>query len=251
MVLQRRVATNAVMAWALAASFAESGERPLATAPAHREGEAALAAFLARPDEPVTQYRARRRMEVVAMGERAWLEIQAELDPARGFRWSVEAEGGSRMLREKSLLRLLRAEAETHASALASRSALTSETYALEPEGRDPDGLVRLRAHPRRRESALVDGVFVVTPDTADLVRIEGGLARAPSFWIKHVDVSRHYARVRGHRVVVRMESVAQIRFLGPSHLLVTFDYEMIEGQPIPPSSVLAAVVSAGPVVGP
>jgi hypothetical protein len=249
-VLQHRVA-SVVMVCALAAALAAGGERESVSRPVDREGHAALAAFLARPDEPVTQYRARRRMEVVAMGERAWLEIQAELDPAQGFQWRVESEGGSRVLREKSLLRLLRAEAETHASALPSRSALTSENYALEPEGREPDGLVRIRARPRRRETALVDGVFVVTPDTADLVRVEGDLARAPSFWIKHVDVSRHYARVRGHRVVVRMESVAQIRFLGPSHLVVTFDYEMIDGEPIPPMSVLAAVLPAAPAVSP
>ena len=41
----------------------------------------------------------------------------------------------------------------------------------LSPGGREPDGLVRLRARPRRRESCLVDGFFVVTADTADLVR--------------------------------------------------------------------------------
>jgi hypothetical protein len=250
-VLQHRVA-NAVVAWGLAASLAFGLEPPSTPrGPVDPDGEAALAAFLTRPDEPVTRYRARRRMEVSAMGERAWLEIQAELDAGRGFRWTVLSEGGSRMLREKSLLRLLRAEAETHASVLPSRSALTSENYALEPEGREPDGLVRLRARPRRRETALVDGVFVVTPGTADLVRVEGGLARAPSFWIKHVDVSRHYARVGGHRVVVRMESVAQIRLVGPSHLVVTYDYEMIDGQAIPPSSVLAAVVPATPPFGP
>ena len=251
MVVEHRVA-NVVVAWALAASLAEGIEpRSAPGAPVDPEGEAVLAAFLSRPDEPVTRYRARRRMEVAAMGERAWLEIQAELDPGHGFRWTVLSEGGSRTLREKSLLRLLRAEAEAHTSALPSRSALTSENYALEPEGRDPDGLVRLRARPRRRETALVDGVFAVAPDTADLVRVEGALARAPSFWVKHVEVYRHYARVRGHRVVVHMESVAQIRFVGRSHLVVTYDYEMIDGQPITPSSVLAAVVPATPPFGP
>jgi hypothetical protein len=250
-VVEHRVA-NVVLAWALAASLAEGLEPPSAPgAPVDPDGEAVLAAFLGRPDEPVSRYRARRRMEVVAMGEQAWLELQAELDPGRGFRWTVLSEGGSRMLREKSLLRLLRAEAEAHASALPSRSALTSENYLLEPEGRDPAGLVRLRARPRRREAALIDGFFTVAPDTADLVRVEGALARAPSFWVKHVEVSRHFARVRGHRVVVRMESVAQIRFVGPSHLVVTYDYEMIDGHAIPPYSVLAAVVPATPASGP
>jgi hypothetical protein len=232
-----------VTAWVLATVLVAESPGPSPAFPAHLDlaAEAALATFLARPDEPVHRYRARRRMEVAAMGERAWMEVEAELDPQWGFRWKVASEGGSRSLREKSLLRLLRAEAEGHAAARPARSALTAENYVLEAVGREPDGLVRLRARPRRRESCLVDGFFVVTPDTADLVRVEGGLARAPSFWVKHVDVSRYYARVGGHRVVVRMESVAQIRLLGPSHLVVTFDYEMIDGREIPPSSVLAA----------
>jgi hypothetical protein len=241
------------MAWALATVLvAESpGLPPVFPAPVDLLAEAALARFLARPDEPVHRYRARRRMEVAAMGERAWMEVETELDPQRGFRWGVASEGGSRSLREKSLLRLLRAEAESHAAARPARSALTAENYVLEAGGREPDGLVRLRARPRRREGGLVDGFFVVTPDTADLVRVEGGLARAPSFWVKHVDLSRHYARVGGHRVVVRMESVAQIRLVGRSHLVVTFDYETIDGQEIPPSSVLAAVGSARSTVSP
>jgi hypothetical protein len=230
------------------------GAEPPPTAAVLDAGEATLARFLSRPDEPVTRYRARRHMEVEARGDRAWMDVRAELDPARGFQFTIEAAGGSRLLREKSLVSLLRAEAETHASGASSRSALTADNYLLEPGARDADGLVRLRARPLRREATLVDGVFVVTPESADLVRVEGALARSPSFWIKRVEVSRHYARVRGHRVVVRLESLAQVRLVGSSRLVVTFDYEMIDGQPIEPSTVLAAVAPSGcpaPVAGP
>jgi hypothetical protein len=207
-------------------------------------GEATLARFLARPDEPVERYHARRHMQVETRGDRAWMDVRTELDP-RGFRFTVEAQGGSRLLLEKSLVSLLRAEQEAHASGQASRSALTAENYQLRAAEPAADGLVRLRALPRRRESTLVDGLFIVTPDTADLLRVEGALARSPSFWAREVAVSRHYARVCGHRVVVRLESLARIRFLGPTRLVVTFDYESIDGQPVEPSTRLAAVAGA------
>jgi hypothetical protein len=80
---------------------------------------------------------------------------------------------------------------------------------------------------------------FVVTPDTAELVRAEGRLAAAPSFWISRVDVVRHYRRIQGHRVQVRLESVAHIRLLGEVRVVVDFDYEMVDGDELarhPPS---------------
>ncbi len=201
-----------------------------------------LARFLARPDEPVARYRARRRMEVRAAGHQARMTARVELDPALGFRFSVLSEGGSQALREKSLVRLLRAEAEAHASGLVSRSGLTAENYVIEALGPDAGGLVRLRARARRREAALFDGFFVVTPDAADLVRVEGRLAQGPSFWIPRVDVVRHFARIGGHRVVVRSDSVAHVRLLGESRLRVDYEYEMIDGQEIVPATAVAAL---------
>jgi len=226
--------------WALGTPFLRSRRVPRGP----RTGEpgaverGVLALFLTRPDEPVTRYRARRRMKAWAMGTHAWVDVAAEFEPETGFRWRVESEGGSRSLIERSLLRLLRSEEEAHASGLAPRSALTSENYALEPLGRDPDGLVRFRARPRRREAGLVDGTFLVTPDTADIVRVEGRLARSPSFWISSAEASRQYARIVGHRVVVRLDSTASLRLFGKSRIVVTYEYEMIDGDHIPPAAV-------------
>lgn len=223
------------------AAAAAAGEDGVAVVGGVADGAPVLARFLARPDEPVNRYRARRRMEVSSMGQRAWMIARVELDPALGFRFSPESEGGPKMLREKSLVRLLQAEAEAHASALASRSGLTAENYVIEALGAEAGGLVRLGAKARRREAALLDGFFVVTPDAADLVRVEGRLARGPSFWIPRVDVVRHFARISGHRVVVRSDSVAHVRLLGESLLRVDYEYEMIDGQELVPASAIVA----------
>ena len=64
-------------------------------------------------------------------------------------------------------------------------------------------------------------------------VRIEGRLAASPSFWTRRVDIVRRYGRVGGVRVPLGVESVAQVRIAGLSELTMTYQYEMVNGQPV------------------
>jgi hypothetical protein len=192
--------------------------------------KAVLGRFLARPDEPHRRLRALRRMRAAGLGKRAFMDVRVRLDPDRGLSFETLREGGSRFLRDHAFRGLLQQEQEVYASGTADRTAFTADNYALSPDGSEPCGLVRLRAVPRRRETALLDGLFLVTPDTADLVRAEGRLARPPSFWIPRVDVVRHYRRIHGQRLQVRLESVAVLRLFGEVRIVVDFDYEMVDG---------------------
>ena len=70
---------------------------------------------------------------------------------------------------------------------------------------------------------------------------MEGRLAKNPSFWTKRVEVVKHYRRIGGLRVPVRVESTAQMRLAGTSTLTMTYDYEMINGVTVPPSQAIAA----------
>jgi hypothetical protein len=70
-------------------------------------------------------------------------------------------------------------------------------------------------------------------PEDGELVRIEGRLARNPSFWVKHVDIVRSYARIGGAVLPVTLESRAQLRMLGPASLRMTYEYTEIDGQPV------------------
>jgi hypothetical protein len=139
----------------------------------------ALTRFLARPDEPITSYRAYRRMEVRGMGQRAWMNVRVDLDREHGFRWVIESEGGSSALRDKTLRRLLETEAEAHATGIAARSGLTQDNYQVEAAGRDPDGLVRLRAQARRRDSVLRLGHRQHQPDRPQRDAVRGAGRRA------------------------------------------------------------------------
>ncbi len=77
----------------------------------------------------------------------------------------------------------------------------------------------------------LVDGTLFLTPDGGELVKIEGRLAKNPSFWVKHVDIVRKYARIAGVVLPVSLETRAQLRMLGPATLRMTYDYTEIDGQ--------------------
>jgi len=236
---------SAALALATSAAGAESPiAGPAGGAASASSDDDVLRRFLARPDEPNRSFRVRRHLEVTsgALGKEAWMDVLVELDAAEGFRYAVTAAGGSEMLQEKILRKVLGVEQEVYASRTNERTALTGANYAFAPCGRTADGLVCLAASARRREVGLLNGRFLVSPDTADIVEVSGTMAKGPSFWIPRVDMVKRYARVGGHRVNVRVESVSHVRLLGESRFTMTSAYEQIEGDP-----VLPAVASAAP----
>jgi hypothetical protein len=188
--------------------------------------------FLSRADEPLTRYRALRRLE--ARNNRfnlhGWMDVWTELTPDGRFTYTIVREGGSEYIRNKVLRALLANEEKLFATTDASRAAVTTDNYELQGTEAAEPGLVRLLVKPKRREVSLVDGAAVVTEDDADLVRVEGRLAKNPSFWTKRVDVVRRYDRVGGVRVPTRLDTVAQVRLAGTSTLSMTFEYEMVNG---------------------
>jgi len=203
--------------------------------------EPVLHRFLARPDEPLVTYRGTRRLE--GSNERfnvsGWMEIAVELT-AEGFHYRVIDEGGSDLIRRRVFHSMLENEEQIFASGDATRSSFTSVNYELTLAAAGEPGLVKLFARPKRRDVTLIDGAVYVTDTDADLVRVEGQLAKSPSFWTRRVQVLKQYARVNGLRVPVRVESTAQIRFAGTSTMTMTYDYQMINGVSIPPSSTVA-----------
>jgi hypothetical protein len=59
-------------------------------------------------------------------------------------------------------------------------------------------------------------------------MRMEGSLAKPPSFWTRHVRIVREFRRFAGVRMPVRLEAVANIRFVGPSTFRAVYEYETV-----------------------
>ena len=200
--------------------------------------------FLAARDEPVTQYRAYRRMHSRSerFNQEAWLEAWTELD-RNGFRYTIVSEKGSDYVRNKVLKAVLKREQELVNGGDCSRSEITADNYHFSA-GPGSDGERQVILKPKRKDVLLVDGRMILSQDGTDLLRVEGRLSKNPSFWTSLVNVIRHYARLDGIRVPVSTESVAKVKLAGLSKLEVHYEYETINGRPVSAAAAASQVAA-------
>ena len=190
--------------------------------------------FLAQ-DGPQPAYRATRHLEAENGSRKGWLEAITEYSPETGFRYEVTSEGGSGYIRSKVLKALLDGELAVIAQGEAARSSLDSSNYKFQPNGIDRDGLANVLLSPRRKERVLVSGMMALDTTDGALVRLQGRLAKSPSFWVKNVDIVRTYQRIGGTVLPVALESKAQVRFAGDATLRMTYVYSEIDGRTLEP----------------
>jgi hypothetical protein len=162
----------------------------------------------------------------------AWMDVRTEADGA-GFRFEILAEGGSPYIRAKVFRTALETEQKIWASGDPDRSGFTLDNYTFEDKGSEAGGLAWLGVTPRRRDMLLVEGSIFLRPEDGELVRIEGSLAKPPSFWTKNVQIVRHYERIAGIRLPVWMQSTAAVRIAGLSTFTATYQYETVNGIPV------------------
>ena len=84
---------------------------------------------------------------------------------------------------------------------------------------------MRVTVKPKREDELLINGVIILAPDTGDLLRVEGHLAKSPSFWISRIEVVCTYDRIDGVRVPIHTESVAQVKMAGTSNFAMSYEY--------------------------
>lgn len=198
--------------------------------------------FLAVDDPDPWQYRALRRLEARNdhFDREARMEVWTEGD-ASGFRYTIVSEQGSDYIRNRVFRQTLETERQMWLAGTPDRAALTRANYVFEDRGPQPDGLLSLAVKPRRKDILLVDGVIFLDPGNHDLVRLEGRLAKPPSFWTRHVSIVRCYKRFAGVRMPVTLESTANILVAGRSTFHMSYEYESVNDQRVGSPEVLAS----------
>src|SRR4029078_7459471 len=98
------------------------------------------------------------------------------------------------------------------------RAALSLDNYeiavhaAADAAGGAGVGTVRLQLLPRRKDMLLVRGSVLITDPEADILEVQGQLAKTPSWWTTKGDVMRAYRRGARAPVAVAMRFTAQVR---------------------------------------
>lgn len=212
-------------------------ESPTATA----EEVPAVQRFLSGDNAPLLQYRAFRRLEASngKFRKEAWLDAWTEVDAA-GFRYEIVGHGGSAYIHNRVLKAALEREQALWNRRLTARSSFTPANYEFIGAALEPGGLTRVTVKPKRQDELLIDGAILLTAQDSDLVRVEGRLAKSPSFWTGRVEIVRTYHRIDGVRVPVRTESVAHVKIAGASIFAMTYEYETINGRHVGSPSVVA-----------
>jgi len=199
---------------------------------ADRSTDRSIQLFLAR-DDGGHSYRAARRLEAENGDRRGWMEAITEFAPPASFRYEITAEGGSGYIRSKVLRGILDGEREAIVEGDMHRTEFSTANYIFELTGLGDDGLAKVDVKPRRQDHVLVIGTMFLRPSGGELVRLEGRLAKNPSFWVRNVKVVRTYDRIHDVVVPVTLDSSAQLRLFGPATLHVSYSYLEIDGRPV------------------
>jgi hypothetical protein len=201
-----------------------------------------LQRFLALPDPAPTAYRALRHLDARSehFDSSAWMDVWTEATPS-GFTFQVVGEGGSEYIRSHVFLAALNTERRMWAAGEPDRAALTPDNYVFEDRGEQNDGLAGLAVKPRKKGVLFVEGSIFLRPDDGELMRVEGRLTKAPSFWTRRVEIVRWYRRFAGVRMPVVLESVASVLIAGRSTFRMEYEYESVNAERVGTPTIRAS----------
>ena len=172
-----------------------------------------------------------------------WMAVDTVQASSGQFTWTVLNESGSERTRNKVFRELLQAEAQAWRDGSKDAAALTPANYVFVPAAAAADGSVRIQLKPRREDPRLVDGTLTVSADGHPL-RLEGRLAKSPSFWVRNVSIVKHFAQIGDIALPTSIESVADVRFVGPATFSMRYDYRELNGRTVSRAAASAAPAS-------
>jgi hypothetical protein len=181
--------------------------------------------------------------------------VTAEVDFRPPGRYAVKKRSGSSM-GEVVVKRILKEEVAMAVSIEKSAAAaVTRKNYGFSYLGDavlEGHSYYLLRLDPKRKQPELISGQAWVDKQSFLIRRIEGKIAKSPSWWVKKIHVEFDFATTQRVWVLSSMEAVADVRCLGPqkltSHVLDYGTASVAAGQigdeaHAPPSPLLTVVV--------
>jgi hypothetical protein len=148
--------------------------------------------------------------------------IVAHVDFSPPGRYAIDRRSGSNRA-EQVVKQLLEHEIETAMSIPRSKStAITTENYDfrfLRKEILKGQLCYVLQITPKRRQPELISGQAWIDQHSFLIRRIEGDLAKSPSWWVKQVHVDLGFTSSQNTWLEISMEAVADVRCFGEQKL--------------------------------
>ena len=132
---------------------------------------------------------------------------------------------GDNVVKTEVIANYLKAEVESAAKA-SSDVAITPENYKFKYKGtEDCNGRQAyvLRVSPRHKKVGLFKGELWLDAQTYMPVRESGSFVKTPSMFLKKMQFVREYELQNGVSVPQRLESKAEVRFIGPVELNINY----------------------------
>jgi hypothetical protein len=127
----------------------------------------------------------------------------------------IESEGSDRG--EKVVRKILEHEAAAE-KLNPSPTAIVRDNYEFTDAGRQMFDAVNcyvLGLKPKREEPSLIEGKAWIDPNTFAVRKIEGKMAKSPSWWVKDVDLVVTFGEVGGVWMQTASHAVADVRVIG------------------------------------
>jgi hypothetical protein len=135
--------------------------------------------------------------------------------------YKIQKSSGSKR-GEQVVRNVLDHEVETASNRSQDRTAVTRNNYEFSYIGEvvlDGQPCYLLGLKPKRKEKDLIAGKAWVDTHSFFVRRIEGEIAKTPSWWLKAVRVKLAFADFEGTWLQKSMEAVADVRIVGPHTL--------------------------------
>lgn len=136
----------------------------------------------------------------------------------RSLQYSTVKFEGDGFVKTTVITKVLQSEVEHVQKDDAARTAITEANYKFSYKGTEMvNGRLThvYQIKPRKKRPGLVKGKIYVDAYTASLRRMEGTLAKSPSFFVKNVEFVQDFDDVDGFTVPTTLRSIAKARIIG------------------------------------
>jgi hypothetical protein len=182
------------------------------------------------------------RAELTDSSQTAEYELRRRYSAPRTLEYTPVRFQGDTFVKSNVFIRLLQSEVDHVSHEQGAETAINQDNYKFSLKSvEDVDGHTCYVYHvkPRKKRIGLFKGRVFIDMRTGILRRVEGGLVKSPSWWVKKIDFVQEFDDIDGFSLPVHLYSVTKARVIGRAVVNVYHrDYRVANQTSIPAVAV-------------